>query len=80
MATNFVPQDIFKLPNQGLMVSGKISGDEVKAGMHIIIGNEIGKITRVEQRQNNPVAGLLISGIELETLQEKIGKSLEITP
>jgi hypothetical protein len=80
MAVNFVPQNIFKLPNQGLMVSGKISGDEVKAGMHIIIGNETGQITRVELHPNNPVAGLLISGIDLETLQGKIGQSLEITP
>ena len=84
MTTLFTPQDIFSLPNQGLMVTGKITGDEIKAGMSLKIQNdagknEIGKIIRVEQRKNSPIAGLLINGIAVETLQAKIGQPLEIT-
>jgi hypothetical protein len=66
------------------MVTGKISGGEVKIGMQIMIENavgqnEAGKITKVEQRKNNPIVGLLITGIGTETFQTKIGQSLEIT-
>lgn len=78
MPTSFIPQIIFSLPNQGLMVTGKISGDEVNAGLSITIGNETGSIVRVEQHKGNPTVGLLISGIKLETIQEAIGQTIII--
>jgi hypothetical protein len=79
MPVNFIPQDIFSLAKQGLMVTGQISGGEVKAGMSITIGNETGIITKVEQRKGISTVGLLITGVRLEAFQGKIGQPVTIS-
>jgi translation elongation factor EF-Tu-like GTPase len=79
MPISFIPQDIFSIAKQGLMVTGKISGGEVKAGMLIKVGEETGTITKVDQRTGVPTVGLMIRGVQLETLQGKTGQSLTIT-